>query len=926
MSEQENCFNKLNSDLPKNLNCCPIYPRVSKNSANFSRRANWNNSYKLPGYLPETSGNLTTVGTNGTHSYYLTYDQTGNVSEINDTTVSIYENDFRKIRRGGSWASENPIMLSKDFRDNIMVSGYGSDNETNAEYSSYIGFRLSTTGDPLTYNSHGNLFVTIGDTGNPSDTTGFGNVDYIYKIMQFPITNNEYIDFLNSVDPSGINNRYLYSTEAAGWIYGGVEKTGSYPTPYSAKSCMGNKPVNYVSWFDAARFSNWLHNKVDNNNVTGDAATEDGAYTLNGAMSGIFEANPSARYKIPTENEWYKAAYYNGSGYYTYATQSNILPIEVCAEPCGDAVGCDPLPTPTKTPKPTTTPTVTPTHSPTQTRTPSVTPTNTTTNTNTPSVTPTNTTTPSITPTHTITPTISPTNTVTPSVSPTNTRTPTLTPTVSPTNTVTPSISPTNTATPTATITSTPTSSITPTRTSTLTPTSSITATPTLSPTITRTNTTTPTISPTNTITPSITPTNTRTPTLTPTSSLTPTLTRTPTTTTTLTRTPTRTTTTTPTPSSSPVVPSLTDLQMLVKTRLSTDTSQGNPRTVEFYIVGKIGVFGSIGIDWGDGSVDYVNLGSGASYAATHTYEYFNQLYTISIKPVWNVPDISRIEFYGYSPNYFPSNNRIIKIISWGQFNLTRLNLANLTSLTDVPKTLPLSVTNIEGCFRNCTSLENIDLSGWDMTSIVSFQQLFKDCIKLKTIGSPVWSTPYLKYTNEMFSGCSVFNDNVAMDIDSVIDANNMFYNCLLFNNGTNNNPINNWNTSNIINMGNIFNGASSFSRSIVGWNTNKVTNITGAFYNATSFNQDISSWSFIRCLDLNFLGGTAGKLPVLSQSNYDALLNNFDATKNFFPTNRIYLNAPGCRPSSIGQGSKTSLATYGWYIVDAEGIIGDPI
>jgi hypothetical protein len=39
--------------------------------------------------------------------------------------------------------------------------------------------------------------------------------------------------------------------------------------------------------------------------------TESGVYTLNGANSGVsFAKNPDANYWIPSEDEWYKAAYY----------------------------------------------------------------------------------------------------------------------------------------------------------------------------------------------------------------------------------------------------------------------------------------------------------------------------------------------------------------------------------------------------------------------------------------------------------------------------------------------------------------------------------------------------------------------------------------------------------------------------------------
>jgi formylglycine-generating enzyme required for sulfatase activity len=63
------------------------------------------------------------------------------------------------------------------------------------------------------------------------------------------------------------------------------------------------------------------------------APTELGAYTLGGAVSGSILKNVNARDWIPTEDEWYKAAYYDPNkggpgtgGYWTYATRSDTAP------------------------------------------------------------------------------------------------------------------------------------------------------------------------------------------------------------------------------------------------------------------------------------------------------------------------------------------------------------------------------------------------------------------------------------------------------------------------------------------------------------------------------------------------------------------------------------------------------------------------
>jgi formylglycine-generating enzyme required for sulfatase activity len=92
---------------------------------------------------------------------------------------------------------------------------------------------------------------------------------------------------------------------------------------------MGNKPTNFVSWYDAIRFANWMHNGQGN----GD--TESGAYTLLGGTptpsNGLsIVRNPGAIWFLPSEDEWYKAAYHKNDGvtgnYWDYPTASDIAP------------------------------------------------------------------------------------------------------------------------------------------------------------------------------------------------------------------------------------------------------------------------------------------------------------------------------------------------------------------------------------------------------------------------------------------------------------------------------------------------------------------------------------------------------------------------------------------------------------------------
>ncbi len=199
--------------------------------------------------------------------------------------------------------------------------------------------------DPITIPT-----VPVGNAGNAPDqlwpinnptNLQFGAVAYDYRIGTTEVTNAQYATFLNAKaasDPLG-----LYNTDMGSDARGGITQSGSDGSyTYATKPNMADKPVNYVSWYDAIRFANWL------NNGQGSGDTETGAYTILGGTAtpsngSSITRNAGATWFLPSEDEWYKAAYHqpaaqggDSDDYWLYPTASNTAPTIATANSVGD--------------------------------------------------------------------------------------------------------------------------------------------------------------------------------------------------------------------------------------------------------------------------------------------------------------------------------------------------------------------------------------------------------------------------------------------------------------------------------------------------------------------------------------------------------------------------------------------------------------
>jgi formylglycine-generating enzyme required for sulfatase activity len=333
---------------PTNTVTPSITKPINVNFANYNRAS----SATLSTFADTRSllsNTILTVGSNGGPSAYNTYDQDGNIFEVS----SITGGSAQYAIRGGSWSS---TAVGRNVRNTSSLP---------LDVNAARGFRIVTLTNPSALTN----FVEVSHSGNTPlspVTNDFGAlnpgaVNYNYAIGKYPVTVCDFVNYLNSIADSNNNNStshiYVISViyqlntvfrarlnlvnNSDQWPliqYTFVgNRTNVYVNPIianasnstsSAANDIENKPVVNISWSDMARYCNWLHN--------GQLSTY--ASTLSGAYSDVFTvstANANAKYRLPTEDEWYKAAYYKGggtnAGYWTFATQSDATPSAVAS-------------------------------------------------------------------------------------------------------------------------------------------------------------------------------------------------------------------------------------------------------------------------------------------------------------------------------------------------------------------------------------------------------------------------------------------------------------------------------------------------------------------------------------------------------------------------------------------------------------------
>jgi surface protein len=267
---------------------------------------------------------------------------------------------------------------------------------------------------------------------------------------------------------------------------------------------------------------------------------------------------------------------------------------------------------------------------------------------------------------------------------------------------------------------------------------------------------------------------------------------------------------------------------------------------------------GAITVDWGNAAAN-ANCGQDyiAAGAITCAYPAPGQ-YQISIE--------GDMTAYGSSAGA-ATNPDITRVTQWGNTGLTDLSDAfyGATNLTDVPTTLPASVTTLDYTFYNATSFNDPDIGKWNISNVSSLDGTFRRASSL-TANLSQWNTSNVTNMSDLFAQTSYNGDISKWKTGNVTAMVRMFDKNPAFAQS-----VSDWDVSKVTNMTAMFREASAFTGDLSKWSVSNVTGMAEMFQNATAYDGDLSAWCVeqIAVEPNGFASGTAMQFESAKQPKW---------------------------------------------------------
>ena len=269
---------------------------------------------------------------------------------------------------------------------------------------------------------------------------------------------------------------------------------------------------------------------------------------------------------------------------------------------------------------------------------------------------------------------------------------------------------------------------------------------------------------------------------------------------------------------------------------------------------------------------------------------------------------------------------------------------------------IPENFDNWLGRAWNARNVEEVDVTGWDLSNARNLSGLFADASKLKTIkGLNTWNTSNVTDISQVFFNTAIESVNLRnWNTSNVTNMSNLFYNCknieeidlssfdtsnvlyisYMFYGTTSLTSVNldNWDIRKCVNTGSeFFTGSNVKNVSTRNWKIPKeLTNWISRSWNATKVEKlDVTGWDLSQTKDIQGLFGSSAKLTTIiglntwDTSNITNMFNLFYGcnlletidlsswnTSNVVNMNTMFSNNPNLKTIYVEDTFDTSLLT----------------
>lgn len=180
-------------------------------------------------------------------------------------------------------------------------------------------------------------------------------------------------------------------------------------------------------------------------------------------------------------------------------------------------------------------------------------------------------------------------------------------------------------------------------------------------------------------------------------------------------------------------------------------------------------------------------------------------------------------------------------------------------------------VENMGSMFSNCTSLETLDLSSFNTEKVTNMSEMFVGSTNLRTINLPKgFIGSNVTDLNGMFRGCASLTelDLSGSNAEKVKDMCKMFYGCFALSNLN----LSGFKTGSLTDMRYLFSSCQSLeSLDLSGFNTENVTSMESMFSQCSSLRSlDLSSFNTSKVIDMNLMFFKCTNLESIDLSSFE--------------------------------------------------------